>query len=239
MKPSFVAVLALLAGCPEPPVEDPPDAGFVDAGTLGVAGDECFSPTTSDACESGLECAALVDAAAGTFACVSPVGLGAACFFNNDEVEVGPPQDGCESGLACGGDDTCVRAGVIGAPCASPTDCESGNCGSLVDGTGDVCVINECAGGCPVGTVCRQAGRCGLTCVAPPGDGETCFVNGADACSPFRTTCAAPLECFRGDANNTTCGEPGDENSSCSLDTLDDGCQLEFRCDSTGTCVER
>lgn len=239
MKPCLVAVLALLAGCPPPPATEEPDAGFADAGTIGAAGDECFSPTISNDCESGLECAALLDAVAGTFACVAPATQGGACFFNNNEVDNGPPDDGCGAGLACGGNDACVQPGVLGAPCQSPTDCESLNCGSLADGTGDVCVINECAGGCPLGTVCQQAGRCGSTCVAPPGAGQPCVVTSDGVCSPVRSSCAAPLECFRGDAANTTCDTPGDEDSACSLETQDDGCTAAFKCDGTGRCVER
>jgi hypothetical protein len=241
MKHVFALAISvtLLAACPPPPPVEEADAGLPDAGTVIAAGEECFSPTTSNECGTGLECAAVVDVAAGTFACVAPALAGAACFFNNDEVEA-PPEDGCASGLACGGQDICVRAGAIDAPCESPTECDTLNCGLLVDGSGDVCVVNECAGGCEAGTVCQQAGRCGLTCVAPAGQGVPCVVSGDDACSPRRLGCAAGLECFRGDAANATCDAPGGGGSRCNNNgTPDDGCQAEFQCDGDGVCVRR
>ena len=236
---AVAALLGALAACPPPPPVEEPDAGFPDAGTVIAAGDECLSPTTTNACEPGLECNTLLNAGDGTFACVAPAAAGEACFFNNDEVELGPSDDGCTNGLVCGGEDTCVRVGAIGAACASPTDCETLNCGTLADGTGPVCVINECLDGCPGGTVCQQSGTCGLRCVTAPREGEPCVVAGADACSPVRSICEAPLECFVGDANNTFCGVPRGEGSGCNLTTQDDGCFFELRCDSTGECVDR
>lgn len=233
------ALGAFAAACPPPPPVEDPDAGFPDAGTVIAAGDECFSPTTLNACEGGLECNTLLSAGEGTFACVEPGAAGAPCFFDNDEVEQGPPDDGCDNGLTCGGEDTCVRVGALGAACASPTDCESLNCGSLPDGTGAVCVVNECVEGCAAGTVCQQSGACGLRCVPAPLEGQACVVAGGDACSPVRSLCEAPLECFVGDANNTFCGVPGGQGADCNLTTQDDGCFFELRCDSTGECVDR
>jgi hypothetical protein len=233
------ALFSFIAACPPPPPVEEPDAGFPDAGTVIAAGDECLSPTTINACEAGLECNTLLSAAEGTFACVQPAASGEPCFFNNDEVERAPTDDGCINGLTCGGEDTCVRVGAVGAACESPTDCETLNCGTLADGTGPVCVVNECLDGCPAGTVCQQSGSCGLRCVTAPKEDEPCVVAGADACSPVRSICEAPLECFVGDANSTFCGVPGGEGSGCNLTTLDDGCTLEFRCDSTGECVDR
>lgn len=234
--------VGVVAACPPPPPVEEPDAGFPDAGTVAAAGDECFSATTgiTNACDLGLVCATLLNAADGTFACAAPAQLGEECFFNNlDEAAGDAPEDGCANGLACGGRDVCVPRGGLDAPCASPVDCESLACGSLADGSSGVCVVNECIGGCPQGSSCQQRGACGLFCAVSPVEGEACFVDGADACSPLRTPCAVPLECFVGNATNTTCGTPGGNNAQCNLETIDDGCALEFSCDADGRCSER
>ena len=226
----LVGVVAA-SGCPPPPVPVVDAGSEPDAGVLGVAGDACFSSTSSNDCALGLECALLQDVDAGVFACAAPAAQGADCFFNHNHSEPDPPDDGCAAGLQCGGEGKCVLAGELFAPCASPVDCASLNCGSLTDGSGNVCVVNECAGGCPGGKVCKQAGACGLTCVEPSASGQPCLQPGTDVCSPVTTGCADGLECFQGDpASGVNCGVPGDEGSGCNLLTPQDGCQTGLNC---------
>ncbi len=236
---AFAAVFALLfsAGCPPP--EEPPPPPPADAGPQGPAqaGETCRSDIVSRACDSGLECAAASTEGAGAFACVAPSALGGPCIFPTVDGP-NPPDDGCAAGLACSSDATCVTAGTLGAACTSPTDCASVNCGTLADRSGHVCVVNECINGCGAGESCRQAGQCGLTCVAAPVRGEPCFTPGDDACAPVRVNCGSGFECFVGDlTTGVSCGAPGDEGSRCNTSTPDDGCQQGFRCQAgTNIC---
>ena len=236
---SVVAAFVLVAaGCPPPP-EPVVDAGIEpDSGVLGVEGDPCFSPTSTNNCTLGLECALLQDADAGVFACTTPKAQGDACFFNHNSAEPKAPDDGCAAGLLCGGADVCVLAGALLAPCTSPADCASLNCGALSDGSGAVCVVNDCAAGCSGGKVCQQAGACGLTCVDPPAQGQACITPGTDVCSPVTVDCADGLECFQGDlATGVVCGVPGGQGAGCNLDTPQDGCRNDLFCDNgSNTC---
>lgn len=251
-----LAVLAVVvaAACPKPP-PPPHDAGPPpDSGVPGDVGAFCLGFAKANECQTGLECNTAIDAGpddggnllpdgggvGAEFACVTAGDVDAGCFFVHDADPVKPIDDGCKNGLVCGAAGSCALAGVLGAPCTSPAQCESSNCGRLADNSAAVCVTNDCINpGCATGSVCQQQGECGLVCTAPANDGEACFTNGTDACSPVNTPCADGLECFQGDpANVVTCGVPGGDNSPCNTLTPQDGCKSDHHCDQgSQTCI--
>jgi hypothetical protein len=252
---AVLAVVAVLAACPKPP-PPPHDAGPPpDSGVPGAVGAFCLSAKKANECKVGLECNAPLDAGpddggnllpdgggvGAEFACVTPGDIDAGCFFTRDTDPVKPVDDGCKEGLVCGSANSCANSGVLGAPCKSPTDCTTTNCGRLADNSASVCVVNDCLNpGCPTNDVCQQQGQCGLVCVASPAAGEACFTAGTDACSPVTTPCSNGLQCYDGDPNSVVkCAVPSDTNGPCNTNTTQQGCKNSTdHCDpASETCV--
>jgi hypothetical protein len=162
------SVLAVIGGCTTTVVSAPPTAadGGIDPDG-GVAGDPATDPAAADA---------------------------AACIAPGDNCR--GIANACCNGSTCVFDTKDTSKAVCAATCLNDSQCKSGCCKVLVEGTQAVCApANYCAGACSKpGQDCRTQACCAnATCVVSTVTGTSCAARCAVS-SQCASGCCAPLD---------------------------------------------